>query len=190
MTWTLDTPGNHLKVIFFFFISPFLRTFSQIPPLLNVLFFSVPSVAPSGLRVSTLQLSELKVQWNAIPQHSVNGRLLGYVVHYQEYPYHWYNERQVTTSSPDVQMMVLSGLKAEHSYKVWVVGFTRTGTGPRSPSSYHVTTGKLTKSTLSDVRKFKTELVPQANGFILYMNTSPISFVVLLQNFEHSDVIG
>ena len=148
----------------------------------------MPSVAPSGLRVSTLQLTELKVQWNPIPQHSVNGRLLGYVVNYQEYPYYWYYERRVNTS-PDVQTLVLSGLKAEHSYKVWVAGFTRTGTGPRS-SSYLVTTGKLTKSTLSDVRKFKTELVPQANGFILYMNTSPISFLVSLQNFEHSDVIG
>ena len=115
------------------------------------------SVAPSGLRVSTLQLSELKVQWNAIPQHSVNGRLLGYVVTYEEYPYYWYNKRRVNTS-PDVQMLVLSGLKAAQSYRVWVAGITRTGTGPRS-SSYDVTTGKLTKSTLSDVRKFKTELV-------------------------------
>ena len=148
----------------------------------------MPSVAPSGLRVSTLQLTELKVQWNAIPEHSVNGRLLGYVVNYQEYPYHWYNKRQVNTS-PDAQMLVLSGLKAAQSYRVWMAGFTRTGTGPRS-SSYEVTTGKLTKLTLSDVRKFKTELVPQANGFILYMYKSPISFVVSLQNFEHPDVIG
>ncbi|XP_073248869.1 uncharacterized protein [Porites lutea] len=98
----------------------------------------VPSVAPSGLRVSRLQFSELKVQWNPIPQHSVNGRLLGYVVIYQEYPY-WYSTQKVNTSSPDVNMLVLSGLKAAHSYRVWVAGFTRAGTGPQS-SPYYVTT--------------------------------------------------
>ncbi|CAH3116621.1 unnamed protein product [Porites lobata] len=101
----------------------------------------VPSVAPSGLRVSTLQFTELKVQWNPIPQQSVNGRLLGYVVEYQEYPYRWYNtRRRVNASGPDVHMLVLSGLKAAHSYRVWVEGFTRLGTGPKS-SPYHVTTG-------------------------------------------------
>ena len=147
MTWTLDTPGNHINVIFFFLYLLFLCTFSQIPPFVNVLIFSVPSVAPSGLRVSTLQFTELKVQWNPIPQHSVNGRLLGYVVEYQEYPYRWYNtRRRVNASGPDVHMLVLSGLKAAHSYRVWVEAFTRLGTGPKS-SPHHVTTGKLAKST-------------------------------------------
>ena len=126
----------------------------------NLLIFTVPSVAPSGLRVSRLRFSELKVQWNPIPQQSVNGRLLGYVVIYQEYPY-WYSTKNVTTSSPDANMLVLSGLKAAHSYRVWVAGFTRVGTGPQS-SSYYVTTGKLNKSTWHDVRKFKTEFVQQA----------------------------
>ena len=111
----------------------------------NLLIFIVPSVAPSGLRVSSLQFSELKVQWNPIPQHSVNGRLLGYVVIYQEYPY-WYSTQKVNTGRPDVNMLVLSGLKAAHSYRVWVAGFTRAGTGPQS-SPYYVTTGKLNKST-------------------------------------------
>ena len=63
----------------------------------NLLIFTVPSIAPSGLRVSRLQFSELKVQWNPIPQHSANGRLLGYVVIYQEYPY-WYSTQNVNTS--------------------------------------------------------------------------------------------
>ena len=153
----------------------------------NLLIFTVPSVAPSGLRVSRLQFSELKVQWNPIPQHNANGRLLGYVVIYQEYPY-WYSTQKVNSSSPDVNMLVLSGLKAARSYRVWVAGFTRAGTGPQS-SPYYVTTGKLNKSTWHDVRKFKTELVPQSNGFIACINTSPISFVVSLQSFEHFDVI-
>ena len=43
-------------------------------------------------------------------------------------------------------MVVLSGLKAAHSYRVWVAGFTRTGTGPQS-SKYSVITGKLNRST-------------------------------------------
>ena len=111
------------------------------PTFVNLLIFLVPSIAPSGLRVSRLQFSELKVQWNPIPQHSVNGRLLGYVVYYQEYPYYWYSTKRVNTSSPDVHMLVLSDLKAAHSYRVWVAGFTRAGTGPQS-SSYYVTTGK------------------------------------------------
>ena len=112
------------------------------PTFVNLLIFLVPSIAPSGLRVSRLQFSELKVQWNPIPQHSVNGRLLGYVVYYQKYPYYWYSTKRVNTSGPDVHMLVLSGLKAAHSYRVWVAGFTRAGTGPQS-SSYYVTTGKL-----------------------------------------------
>ncbi|KAM7428099.1 hypothetical protein ABFA07_020874 [Porites harrisoni] len=102
----------------------------------------VPSIAPSGLRVSRLQFIELKVQWNPIPQHGVNGRLLGYVVYYQEYPYYWYSTKRVNTSSSDVNMLVLSDLKAAHSYRVWVAGFTGAGTGPQS-SSYYLTTGKL-----------------------------------------------
>ena len=95
------------------------------PTFVNLLIFLVPSIAPSGLRVSRLQFSELKVQWNPIPQHSVNGRLLGYVVYYQKYPYYWYSTKRVNTSSPDVHMLVLSDLKAAHSYRVWVAGFTR-----------------------------------------------------------------
>ena len=108
----------------------------------NLSIFSVPSIAPSGLRVSRLQFNEFKIEWNPIPQHSVNGRLLGYVVYYQEYPYYWYSTKRVNTSSPDVNMLVLSDLKAAHSYRVWVAGFTRAGTGPQS-SSYYLTTGKL-----------------------------------------------
>ena len=127
-------------------ISSLWRTFSLISSFVNVLTFPVPSVAPSGLRVSTLHFTELKVQWNPIPQHSVNGRLLGYVVNYEEYPYYRYGTRRVNTSSPDVRMVVLSGLKAAHSYRVWVAGFTRTGTGPQS-SKYSVITGKLNRST-------------------------------------------
>ena len=137
----------------------FFVPFHQYRHCANVLIFIVPSVAPSGLQVSRLQFSELKVQWNPIPQHSVNGRLLGYVVIYQEYPY-WYSTKKINTSSPDVNMLVLSGLKVAHSYRVRVAGFTRAGTGPQS-SSYYVITGKLNKSTRHDVRKFKTELVPQ-----------------------------
>ena len=126
--------------------SSLLHTFSLISSLVNVLTFPVPSVAPSGLRVSTLHFTELKVQWNPIPQHSVNGRLLGYVVSYEEYPYYRYSTRRVNSSSPDVRMVVLSGLKVAHSYRVWVAGFTSTGTGPQS-SKYSVITGKLNRST-------------------------------------------
>ena len=126
--------------------SPLFRTFSLIPSFVAVFIFPVPSVAPSDLRVSTLHFTELKVQWNPIPQHSVNGRLLGYVVNYQEYPYDRYSPRRVNTSSPDVHVLVLSGLKAAHSYRVWVAGFTRTGTGPSS-SKYSVITGKLNRYT-------------------------------------------
>ena len=43
-------------------------------------------------------------------------------------------------------MLVLSGLKAAHTYRVWVAGFTSAGTGPQS-SKYSVTTGKLNGST-------------------------------------------
>jgi len=57
-------------------------------------------------------------------------------------------------------MLVLSGLKVAHFYRVRVAGFTRAGTGPQS-SSYYVITGKLNKSMRHDVRKFNPELVLQ-----------------------------
>ena len=128
----------------------------------NLSIFSVPSTGPSGLRVSRIQFNELKVQWNPIPQHSVNGRLLGYVVYYQEYPYYWYSTKRVNTSRPDVNMLVLSDLKAAHSYRVWVAGFTRAGTGPQS-SSYYLTTGKLhcipqTANQLTNLKKSKIKV--------------------------------
>ena len=132
------------------------------PTFVNLLIFLVPSIAPSGLQVSRLQFSELKVQWNPIPQHSVNGRLLGYVVYYQEYPYYWHSPKRVNTSSPDVNMLVLSDLKAAHSYRVWVAGFTGAGTGPQS-SSYYLTTGKLhcipqTANQLTNLKKSKIKV--------------------------------
>ena len=58
-------------------------------------------------------------------------------------------------------MLVLSGLKAAHSYRVWVAGFTRAGTGPQS-SKFSVTTGKLNRSTtnLIDHRQFFCQNLP------------------------------
>ena len=101
----------------------------------------VPSVAPTNVRVSKLQLSELKVQWDPIPQHSANGRLLGYRIYYQEYWY-WYGYgiQTANTSGPYVHMVVLRGLKAGQFYKIWVLAFTSAGIGPRS-SSYYIKTG-------------------------------------------------
>ena len=101
----------------------------------------VPSIAPTNVRVSKLQFSELKVQWDPIPEHSANGRLLGYRVYFQEYSY-WYGYvvKTANTSNPYVNMVVLRGLKVGQRYRIWVLAFTSAGVGPQS-SSYYVITG-------------------------------------------------
>ena len=101
----------------------------------------VPSIAPTNVRVSKLQFSELKVQWDPIPEHSANGRLLGYRVYYQEYSsWYGYGIKTANTSGPYVHMVVLRGLKAGQRYRIWVLAFTSAGVGPQS-SSHYITTG-------------------------------------------------
>ena len=101
----------------------------------------MPSIAPSNVRVSNLQLGELKVQWDPIPQQQANGRLVGYRVYYDDYPY-WYGLKTVDTNNT---MLVLRGLKVAHSYRISVAALTRVGSGPQS-SRFYITTGTKLKS--------------------------------------------
>jgi len=107
-----------------------------------LLFFLVPSRAPSNIQLSNLQSAEVKVQWDPLPQQYANGQLLGYRVYFNEYPYYSYLEKAVNTSSASVYMVILRDLKAVQRYGIRVAAFTSKGVGPRSYYLY-ITTGNL-----------------------------------------------
>ena len=97
---------------------------------------SVPSIAPSNVRVSNPQLGELKVQWDPIPPQAANGRLLGYRVSYIES--YWI--KYVNTTNPNTHMVMLRGLKLAQGYRISVAAFTSKGVGPQL-SWIYITTG-------------------------------------------------
>ena len=99
----------------------------------------MPSIAPLNVRVTKLHFGELKIRWNPIPQQYIHGLLQGYRVYYTKYPY-WYGSKTVNSSSPDDIMLVVTGLKVAHQYRISVAAFTSIGTGPRSPY-VNITTG-------------------------------------------------
>ena len=111
-------------------------------PYFNVMFkhkirfiFSVPSAAPSYIRLSNLEQTDVKVQWNPLSQYYANGRLLGYRVYFREYRsyyYYSYLTERVNTSSANVTMVILRDLKEATTYQIAVTAFTSKGEGPRS----------------------------------------------------------
>lgn len=107
----------------------------------NLCCFSVPSSEPSNVTLKNLKFDEVIVEWDPIPQHTVNGILLGYIVYLYEYSY-WYFTltNTVNTSSPSVHKVILRGLKAVQRYRISVAAFTSKGAGPQSYWRY-ITTG-------------------------------------------------
>ena len=96
----------------------------------------VPSTSPSNVRLSFLEETEVKVQWNPLSQQYVHGRLLGYRVYYREYTsrYYYYLHfgKSVNTSSANVTMVILRDLKEATPYEIAVAAFTSKGEGPHS----------------------------------------------------------
>ena len=111
--------------------------------------FSVPSRAPSYIRLSNLEQTDVKVQWNPLSQYYANGRLLGYKVYFKEYRsyyYYSYLTRSVNTSSANVTMVILRDLKQATTYQIAVAAFTSKGEGPRSYWMSITTGNKRTSS--------------------------------------------
>lgn len=103
-------------------------------------FFSVPSRAPNGLRVTTFEFtSDLLVEWSPLSQQYANGKLLGYTIYYLDYNYFWSPYKSVNTSSPYLTQVTLTGLKHAHEYLVAVAAFTSKGVGPWSAHIYAIT---------------------------------------------------
>ena len=113
----------------------------------------MPSRAPSNVRVSNIHLGHLRVKWEPIPQQTANGRHLGYRVYFYEY-YGYSPIQTVDTSSQDVHMMVLRGLKVAQMYVISVAAFTSKGAGPQSPSIYFTTGTELEQSCFSKRARF------------------------------------
>ena len=117
-----------------------IRIFRAQP--VKLLFLSVPSIAPSYIRLLKLHLAEVKVQWNPLTQEDTSGHLLGHRVYYMEYNHqHYpYYAKSVNTSSANVTMVILRDLRQLTAYQIAVAAFTSKGEGPRSSWSL-LTTG-------------------------------------------------
>ena len=100
------------------------------------MFLLVPSTSPSNVRLSFLEKTEVKVEWNPLSQQHAHGRLLGYRVYYSEYTsryyYYSYLGKSVNTSSANVTMVILRDLKEATTYQIAVAAFTSKGEGPHS----------------------------------------------------------
>lgn len=105
--------------------------------------FSVPSRAPPNVRLSNLDVHDIKVQWDPLPEQYANGQLLGYRVScYENYDiYSWrFKLKTVANTSRNAHTVTMRGLKEATFYRISVAAFTSKGVGPRSYSN--ITTGK------------------------------------------------
>ena len=106
---------------------------------------SVPSRAPSNITFTNVGSTEVTVNWDPLPEQYVNGRLLGYKVHFQEATYYsvssYKSSINVTTNSTSV---TLTGLRPGQRYHTQISAFTSKGEGPRS-YFFYITTGRSLK---------------------------------------------
>ena len=105
-----------------------------------LLLFLVPSRAPTNVQATNHGLNEFLVQWDPVPVRSINGRLLGYRVHFKDTQY-YYSQKAVNTSNPDESHVILAGIQTGKRYQISVAAFTSKGQGPRS-SYIYITKGK------------------------------------------------
>ena len=106
-------------------------------------FNSVPSRAPSGIRVTSVEYTtDLLVEWNPLSQIYANGKILGYIIYYREDDNWWSPYKTINTSGIYPTQFVLKGLKPAERYRVAVAAFTSKGRGPVS-YDYYGTTGEI-----------------------------------------------
>ena len=106
-------------------------------------FNSVPSRAPSGIRVTSVEYTtDLLVEWNPLSQIYANGKILGYIIYYREDDNWWSPYKTINTSGIYPTQFVLKGLKPAERYRVAVAAFTSKGRGPMS-YDYYGTTGEI-----------------------------------------------
>ncbi|XP_070781171.1 interleukin-31 receptor subunit alpha [Enoplosus armatus] len=92
-----------------------------------------PVGAPVNVSSFNVTLNSLVLQWSSIPEDDIRGFLLGYIIHYTEYP-HRGTEKNVTVD-PVSDSYELADLKSGTAYKVQISGFTQAGAGVRSTAS-------------------------------------------------------
>ena len=88
-------------------------------------FFPVPSVAPGNFRLESNSALTLDISWDTIPQDQQQGKLLGYLIHYE--PERSDFEKNVTVG-PNTLSYRIAGLEFA-SYSVIVAGYTKVGVG-------------------------------------------------------------
>lgn len=101
-----------------------------------IIFELVPSHAPRLLQVSAKTSNSVFVQWEPIPKHHVQGKLLGYHVHYSQEDTSYPVIKNVITVNGSVTHATLDNLKPLTRYRVWITGFTGKGAGPNSEKEF------------------------------------------------------
>lgn len=102
-------------------------------PFSNEISFQTPEGVPStveSLQAFPLGSTALMLQWNR--PIITNGRLLGYQIFYEEMEgYKLLGQRELVPKidNPDQMQAKLAELKSETKYRIFIVGYTRAGTG-------------------------------------------------------------
>ena len=123
----------------------------------HCLYISVPSRAPTNVRVENYGLNELLVKWNSIPPQYANGRLLGYNVYYKRTQYYYYSDSIVSINNTNTPSAILPNIQIGERYQISVAAFTSTGLGPRSPLIY-ITKGKSKRKKKQNKTECKTSI--------------------------------
>ena len=105
---------------------------------LFISFSSVPSISPPSFAVNDeISTTTLEASWKEIPQHLVNGRLLGYKLRYTV----THVADQAVVGAPITKTIDLdkytfiykiTGLQSYTRYAVSIAGYTGAGDGPYS----------------------------------------------------------
>lgn len=91
--------------------------------------FLVPSQAPNVSEIFNTSSTSIRVTWEPLSPHFVQGRLLGYRVVYRQVDgENWEKWKAITTGNKELGTSI-TGLKKYGAYVVQVGAFTRKGNG-------------------------------------------------------------
>ncbi|XP_015730887.1 contactin-3 isoform X1 [Coturnix japonica] len=103
-----------------------------------------PTVAPSGVSVTSLSSSVIEVSWKAIPWKMSSGRLLGYEVRYWNNGGKEESSNRVKAAGNETSIRI-TGLKSNLAYYTAVRAYNSAGAGPFS-ATVNATTKKTPPS--------------------------------------------
>lgn len=102
-----------------------------------------PEAAPLEVSAEALSSTQIKITWKAPKKDSWNGKLIGYHIGYQEYPFNYfqsnatlltsnYSFKTVDIKSPFDEEIILQRLNKFTYYSIIIQAFNSRGLGPFS----------------------------------------------------------